>query len=543
MYGGAENRILSQTAGVEYLPNTAERYGSIIVTVINSMFSLGYYTSPFLVSYAYRRDMFNPGGLITILEIFAGFGTLYTTSLVLRAVGRTSNPTYREFLDILEQAQRDFQTANKARLAKYDFEFKSWPVEFKSQTAPPLDFVPHPEQGSISGPGYLIHRWLAYAMVHSFGISLVYPGSMSLLQAGLSEALSQGRAKLVVTDNGERYKLKTADGNDIDAMFFDRRSSTSTNPHGATLVVSCEGNAGFYEVGMAKTPLDAGYSVLGWNHPGFGGSTGSPFPDQEANAIDTVMQFAINKLGFSPDNILLHGWSIGGFTVSWAASHYPDIKGVILDATFDDLLPLAIPRMPEFMEAIVRIGIINHINLNVAEQLIQYKGPILLIRRRSDEMITTDEFHSVSTNRGNFLLKKLLQHRYPLLFTQAGDVVEKSLDDFLSVRESSQRERLQQLSIPTSVDRLQSLVQEGNFGQSLETDEKKIQMALFLASKYMVEFDSTHCTPLPVRLFTEPWDPANNSSNSAAAADNPLPPSSGSSTKSEDLSDPDFVKL
>ena len=92
MYGGAENRILSQTAGVEYLPNTAERYGSIIVTVvslqyelckchkkatpfffqINSMFSLGYYTSPFLVSYAYRRDMFNPGGLITILEIFAG---------------------------------------------------------------------------------------------------------------------------------------------------------------------------------------------------------------------------------------------------------------------------------------------------------------------------------------------------------------------------------------------------------------------------------------------------------------------------------------
>ena len=38
-----------------------------------------------------------------------------------------------------------------------------------------------------------------------------------------------------------------------------------------------------------------GYSVLGWNHPGFGGSTGTPLPDQEANAIDTVMQFAINK--------------------------------------------------------------------------------------------------------------------------------------------------------------------------------------------------------------------------------------------------------
>ncbi len=45
------------------------------------------------------------------------------------------------------------------------------------------------------------------------------------------------------------------------------------NPNGKTLVISFEGNAGFYEIGMMITPLEAGYSVLGWNHPGFGGST------------------------------------------------------------------------------------------------------------------------------------------------------------------------------------------------------------------------------------------------------------------------------
>lgn len=39
------------------------------------------------------------------------------------------------------------------------------------------------------------------------------------------------------------------------------------------LVVCSEGNAGFYELGIMVTPLEAGYSVLGWNHPGFGGST------------------------------------------------------------------------------------------------------------------------------------------------------------------------------------------------------------------------------------------------------------------------------
>lgn len=47
----------------------------------------------------------------------------------------------------------------------------------------------------------------------------------------------------------------------------------SSETNGNVLVICCEGNAGFYEVGMIGTPLEAGYSVLGWNHPGFGGSS------------------------------------------------------------------------------------------------------------------------------------------------------------------------------------------------------------------------------------------------------------------------------
>ena len=41
-------------------------------------------------------------------------------------------------------------------------------------------------------------------------------------------------------------------------------------------VVCFEGNAGFYEMGCSGTPIECGYSVLGWNHPGFAGSTVSP---------------------------------------------------------------------------------------------------------------------------------------------------------------------------------------------------------------------------------------------------------------------------
>ena len=98
---------------------------------------------------------------------------------------------------------------------------------------------------------------------------------------------------------------------------------------GKTLVICCEGNAGFYEIGIMATPITCGYSTLGWNHPGFYGSSGTPYPDQERMAVDSVMQFAINKLGFRVEDIVVMGWSIGGYTSSWLAMNYPDIKGLV----------------------------------------------------------------------------------------------------------------------------------------------------------------------------------------------------------------------
>ena len=48
----------------------------------------------------------------------------------------------------------------------------------------------------------------------------------------------------------------------------------------------------------------------------------------------------------------------------------------ILDATFDDLLPLAVPRMPASMSGIVSRAVEKFINLNVSYQLNQYSGPV-----------------------------------------------------------------------------------------------------------------------------------------------------------------------
>lgn len=78
-----------------------------------------------------------------------------------------------------------------------------------------------------------------------------------------------------------------------------------------------------------STPLSLKYSVLGWNHPGFACSTGAPYPEQDKNAIDAVVQLAIHRLGFAVEDIILYGWSIGGVSALWASNLYPDVKGVV----------------------------------------------------------------------------------------------------------------------------------------------------------------------------------------------------------------------
>ena len=56
---------------------------------------------------------------------------------------------------------------------------------------------------------------------------------------------------------------------------------------------------------------------------------GVPLPEQEQCAIDAVMQYAIHELGFMPDDIALFAWSIGGYSATWAAMNYPDVKFMV----------------------------------------------------------------------------------------------------------------------------------------------------------------------------------------------------------------------
>uniref|UniRef100_A0A8C8GDM4 Monoacylglycerol lipase ABHD16A n=1 Tax=Oncorhynchus tshawytscha TaxID=74940 RepID=A0A8C8GDM4_ONCTS len=368
-----------------------------------------YYSSPLLLCYLYRK-----GNSLWHSLLLSPFPSL-------SGWGRWRNSEYQQFISILEETRKNHTPSNKKKLACYDFDFSHWPADFSWEEVSNPKLLskagvsllkPEPKlrgaaDSVLNSLRTLPCHIVSFLIAHSFGRRILYPGSVYLLQRAMRPMLQQGQARLIEECEGQRNKLVACDGNEIDTMFVDRRRG---GLHGQTLVICCEGNAGFYEVGCMNTPLEGGYSVLGWNHPGFAGSTGVPFPQNEANAMDVVIQFAVHKLGFQLSDIMVYAWSIGGFTASWAVMSYPEIQALVLDASFDDLLPLALKVMPDSWNFVTQ----------TLEFFLRYQGPVLLIRRTKDEIITTTGPEDIMSNRGNNLLLKLLQFRYPKVMTDDG---------------------------------------------------------------------------------------------------------------------------
>ncbi|KAL5970908.1 Protein ABHD16B, partial [Taenia solium] len=307
-------------------------------------------------------------------------------------------------------------------------------------------------------------------------------------------------------------------------------------------VICCEGNAGFAEIGISGVPLSSGLSILAWNHPGFGSSMGMPFPEQEVNAVEAVVLFAIHYLHFEPADIRLFGWSIGGFSATWAAMHLPSVGGLvctfmqlqnlfnILDATFDTLDELSRNALPFIGETIPVALVRKFFNLNNIAQITEYPGPIRIIRRSNDEVISTNADEQRLSNRGNCLVFGLLKYRFPHLFN---DDTEVLLWKYLAMDKAEQESylakhgivdevmapilqhefRKEMLEFACSEDDATGLTMDVRFSLSFPShlgdggisDAMKRSVLIYLTSKYFVEAKGSHCTILDQADFQEPW--------------------------------------
>lgn len=461
-----------------------ERSSNVVESIGNYSMSLGrglfYFStslafSPIILVLLYSRGALNIHTGLVVLK--------YATYLAVlayggRLVGRTMDQEYRHFITIWQKAKGSGKSEDNRALKRFDFDLDGVNADFNAVFNEHLYY----HRASVeASPLVMCAAWYA---VHAFGRHMLYPGSISLLNWLLSSSLLTARNMIVSARNGQRGWLRTTEGDLIDTMFI-RGEEGNPEHRDRILVISCEGNAGYYEIGIANTPATLGYSVLGWNQPGFGQSSGVPFPNNTLAAADAVMQYAQTELGFREEDIVLFGWSIGGYPASWLAANYPKIRGVLLDATFDDVLPLAQARMPKVLSGIVEYAIRAHFDLNIQAILAKYKGPIKLIRRLQEEILTTDdsgtEGQRRASNRANFLLKAILQQRHP-------DLMVGGLD--------------------SQVDRWLAMTPRHRAMAMHPANESEITLRrarLFaVCDHYLTDFDATHVQPLDPGYFNIP---------------------------------------
>lgn len=155
------------------------------------MWKLGVYTSPFLVGILYKKGYLQSEGLVTLTRFVTSLGVILVVSFCMRSFGRAANPVYTKFVETLKDANERLTPSVKHNLLKYDFEFYAWPIEFrwndvesdssKQSIFPERANYRNPLQFLASIPLHVI----GYVAVHTFGIKLIYPGSVGALQMAI----------------------------------------------------------------------------------------------------------------------------------------------------------------------------------------------------------------------------------------------------------------------------------------------------------------------------------------------------------------------
>jgi hypothetical protein len=69
---------------------------------LNFMWSLGYYTSPLIVTILYKRGFFVAESIPSLAKFSTGIGIIVVISLFMRGIGRFQNTTYVKFAKCLD---------------------------------------------------------------------------------------------------------------------------------------------------------------------------------------------------------------------------------------------------------------------------------------------------------------------------------------------------------------------------------------------------------------------------------------------------------
>jgi len=167
------------------------------------------------------------------------------------------------------------------------------------------------------------------------------------------------------------------------------------------------GNAGniSFRLNYIKHLYQLGFSMLFFDYPGFGNSTGIPNEDLCIKSGQIFYEYLINTKHFLNKDIILYGESIGGSIAASVANIY-NVKYLILQSTFTDIKEI-IKLITTFNLLLYNtIGFHTLKTLKIRNKLNKFnkKMKTMIIHSNEDELIDVSHANELSKYADTFYL-------------------------------------------------------------------------------------------------------------------------------------------
>ncbi|WP_413168265.1 alpha/beta hydrolase [Capilliphycus salinus ALCB114379] len=130
------------------------------------------------------------------------------------------------------------------------------------------------------------------------------------------------------TQTNDLIQFSAENGDRITALYL-------PNPESQYTILYSHGNA--EDIGQTRFHLkqlrDIGFSVLVYDYPGYGTSSGKPTVKGTYHAINAAYNYLTQKLNIPPHQIIVYGRSVGGGPSVDLASRQP-VGGLIIESSF-----------------------------------------------------------------------------------------------------------------------------------------------------------------------------------------------------------------
>jgi pimeloyl-ACP methyl ester carboxylesterase len=251
---------------------------------------------------------------------------------------------------------------------------------------------------------------LVWVSIAAAGLAVAYLTVGYLVAARFTAPVRRAAERTPADAGLEDYRevsLRSSDGLSLSAWWVEKPGS----PRAAVLVHGwAGGKSDLHVVETARVYERAGYNVLMLDLRGHGGSEGErvTLGYREVRDVRGALSW-LEERGFGPEEVVLHGWSMGGAAALRAAPG-TGVAAVVEESTYADLSPLLWELIPDvsglpafFIPGIILMG---RISLGIdpsavrpqeeAGQLSRGGVPFMIIHSRDDEVVPFEHAESLA---------------------------------------------------------------------------------------------------------------------------------------------------